>query len=1082
MADASFSQSSFLGGEWSKTMQGRFDRTDYRTAMNVCLNAIPLDTGAWTRRPGTMQAGTTRGGLPGRVMSFAFQENNPYTLELTGGHARFFNGANLVTTNDSQVVTSISTANPALVTLPATATWATGDQVFFSRVTVATPLLLNRLFIWTSVSGTTGTLTDAITGATIDGSTLGTPGAGVMINRVLDLPSPFIGSDWSSVRGVQAETDMLLLHGSYPPSLLAATSAPSPLKYATFSLANVQILDGPYLDPPTTGALLTPSAESGLINVVVSFPAWSSTTVYKTGDFVVYSSVTYQSLVDQNLNYEPDTSTAQWLVVNSSIAIGPNGFTATDIGRHIRLASEPPLWLVGTTYPAGAAVEYNNAYYTALVGSNTGNVPGTDLVHWQLNPTAIAWTWGRITALLNMIAANPSGSGNIGTLTSNGGLTAAFDGVADKAVAACAFNSQTKSLISFNTSTLTDYVGKSFSSGLQIASATLYPSTDAGIGSVGINEYVTDMNFGCTVNLRAKSTLPANSSDGTLLGTETFPTAFIPGPSHGLQTPAFTTPVSIISNDPVTAWKYVWFEIITTWRAPSGQNTNATLQNAVSQMQLFSPAGSSSAGCTVEVLGQALPATTAIRTWRLGLYSGTVGWPTCGVYHGGRVWLAGSVGNRIDGSQANPNLATGLSFAPTEVDGTVTDDSGIDYTFNAEDVNTIFWMKSGPQGISCGTEAGEFLVQATTLNAPITPTSIDARKVTKIGCANIEPRGTEHTVVFVQKFLRKIVEYFSDVFSGKFTAPDLSLPAKHLAERQYMEIAYQQELTPIVWARMGDGSLTGITYKRDSLMTSQGPTFAGHHQHVLGSGRVVESLTLGPSTDGTLDTLTMVTNDPLTSIRHVELLTNIFQETAAPASAWFVDDAIVPLATQNIIMGGQSSCLLSGLWSLVGKKVTAVIGGLDCGDYTVNASGQISVPYGGDPAGLFTQAFSAAATNWVVGFTYTSQGQIVRPMTPQESGARNGPALGKKRKVNAFAALVVNTAGLYFGTSFSKLNIANFRSPGGNPFASNALYSGVYWNTLQDDYSFDGMICWQSTRPYPATIAAIEGFIHTQDK
>src|SRR5262249_9574331 len=147
-------------------------------------------------------------------------------------------------------------------------------------------------------------------------------------------------------------------------------------------------------------------------------------------------------------------------------------------------------------------------------------------------------------------------------------------------------------------------------------------------------------------------------------------------------------------------------------------------------------------------------------------------------YHEGRLWLSGAVANRLDSSAAGgvTKDVNGLRIdcTPTAVDGTVTDANAISYTFNTKDVNPIFWMEPDQQGIICGTKGGEWLVQATSINSPLTPTNIQAHRVTKIGCANIEPRRTEHTVVFVQKFQRKVIEYFADVFSGKFTAPNLS--------------------------------------------------------------------------------------------------------------------------------------------------------------------------------------------------------------------------------------------------------------------------------------------------------------------
>src|SRR5262249_55787233 len=152
------------------------------------------------------------------------------------------------------------------------------------------------------------------------------------------------------------------------------------------------------------------------------------------------------------------------------------------------------------------------------------------------------------------------------------------------------------------------------------------------------------------------------------------------------------------------------------------------------------------------------------------------------------------------------------------------------------------------------------------------------------------------TTVFVQRYLRKIVEFFPDVFSGKFTAPNLSKDAKQLTIGNIQEIAYQQELAPVIWARVNNG-LIGTTYRRDTLMTSSGPTMNGWHEHTLGSGRQVESIVVGSSVSGTLDALMAVTNDPNVNVRFVEVLSPILDEGATFAQAQYLDAAVVPTST-----------------------------------------------------------------------------------------------------------------------------------------------------------------------------------------
>ena len=86
MGTASFSQNSFLGGEWSPQMQGRFDRPDYRTGMNLCLNIIPIEEGAAPRRSGTRLGGVTRSGNYGVLREYNVDQEQPYDLELTAGN------------------------------------------------------------------------------------------------------------------------------------------------------------------------------------------------------------------------------------------------------------------------------------------------------------------------------------------------------------------------------------------------------------------------------------------------------------------------------------------------------------------------------------------------------------------------------------------------------------------------------------------------------------------------------------------------------------------------------------------------------------------------------------------------------------------------------------------------------------------------------------------------------------------------------------------------------------------------------------------------------------------------------------
>jgi hypothetical protein len=551
MADASFAQTDFSGGEISKFVQGRLESPSYRKSLNVCLNALPTDTGQWVRRPGFQFAQTTRNGLTAKLTKFDFQQNAPYNMEFTDGFVRFFTGPSLVMSNDSQVIVSISAANPAKVATTTAHGWTSGNQFMFSGLGSTCAPLQNRQFVGTVTSATELTLTDPITGATINGATLAdfVAGAGT-ISRILEIATPYLIGSWSTVRSVQAERSAILLQGTFKPRVLAATPPVGPT-FATFALSAADLLDGPYNDP-IPSSIITSSGLTGNVSLTFSFVAYDATVSYAIGDFVTSVGIGYQSLTAANQNHLPAANPANWKVVLGGAIVGPNGFVATDIGRSIRLLSEPSLWDPAATYSLNQVVAFNGTYWNATGAIGVGIQPGVSLL-WAIAPAGARWTWGQITSVSAAGLINPAlaGSVNFGSLTQGGGVNSAFDGVTSKT-----FNSSAALQVSFTGGSISfdEYVGKNYSgaSAQIIDSATVFGSTDIGLAfgvyADGTGHFVANPPSSIILNLRGKHTVPGAGNDGTLLGTS--------GPI-----PNTSGSITIQSTDKVTAWEYVWVEI-----------------------------------------------------------------------------------------------------------------------------------------------------------------------------------------------------------------------------------------------------------------------------------------------------------------------------------------------------------------------------------------------------------------------------------------------------------------------------------------------------------------------------------------
>lgn len=729
MGNASFVQSSFLGGEWSPLAQGRVADPAYKHAMNVCLNGYPVEPGAWTRRQGFRYLAHTRGGAPAVLRDFDFTTTQPYQLEFTAGFVRFFAGLSLVTTQDTLVLDGITSATPGVVysadTIPAD--WANGDTVIFAinSEPCTASLLCGRQFVIAALDTTNRhfTMLDAVTDAAIDGSGLWTAPSGTSddtLRKVFELATPYTVDELDALRTVQDETTILVLHRAHQPRAISEGDGnPNP-----FQVAAQDFVDGPWLDINDTTTTLTTSGVSGSITVTAS-----STTGINDGD----------------------------------------GFQTTDIGRLIRIQGAPAAWNSGVTYAKNVKVTgSDNNIYTSIAGGNINHDPTTDnsSTYWQISAETVDWTWLKITARAN------------------------------------------------------------------------------------------------------------------------------------------TTHV------------------------------------------------------TATVMGDNLPAVVVTTVWRLGLFSDTTGWPSCGAYHEGRLWLSGIVGNRVDASKSNDHF----NFSPTAPDGTVADDNAIAATFNSKEVNAIFWMITTEDGLICGTQGGEWRVKASSLDDPISPSTIQARRVSTYGCANVDPVNAGRNV-FVQRDTRKVLAH-EQVAVSKYSADNLTKYSDHLVTDGIAEIKWQQEPSLLLWSRTTTGGLVGAVFNRG---TDQADDINGWFEVEIGSDRSVISISAGPSYDGLSDALYAVTNqtdddEPDFGVHWVEYLMPRFDPAVEDWSAFFVDGGANPCCAQikSVANGdGFDGLRIYGLWHLNGKTISPVVGGLDLGDRAV-AGGFCDIAFSTDPDGKFTLAFLTA--------------------------------------------------------------------------------------------------------------------------
>lgn len=458
---------------------------------------------------------------------------------------------------------------------------------------------------------------------------------------------------------------------------------------------------------------------------------------------------------------------------------------------------------------------------------------------------------------------------------------------------------------------------------------------------------------------------------------------------------------------------------------------------------------------TVTVLST-LVNTNAKSSWRMGIWSDTTGYPTCGVFHEDRLWLGGAAvyPQRVDGSR------TGLygNFSPSATNGTVADDNAVAFTMNSNDVNNLNWLASTDKGLAAGTERGEWLLRPSSLGEAMTPTNVGGKPTTYYGSESIEPVKAGKATLFVQRAARKLRELVYVFEVDGFKAPDMTVLAEHITESGLTRLAYLDQPHTMLFGPRADGTLCAFTYERDQNVV-------GWSRHELGGQSdedgvlipVVEDVISTADPDGTADELYMIVQ------RYVNGAERRYVEIMAPM--WeFGDDQedAVHLDCSWTTVNSPATDTVTGLWHLEGETVSVYVDGATHPDVTVT-NGKITLGYAGS----------------VITLGYAFNSDLVT--LPPEGGAEEGTAQGKTKRIVRLGMWLLDTLGVKYGRDTDHLSEVIFRTWGDLLGQPPALFTGVKRLRFEGDYDRLAQVTVRCDGPFPATLMALMPQVETAD-
>ena len=384
--------------------------------------------------------------------------------------------------------------------------------------------------------------------------------------------------------------------------------------------------------------------------------------------------------------------------------------------------------------------------------------------------------------------------------------------------------------------------------------------------------------------------------------------------------------------------------------------------------------------------------------------------------------------------------------------GTGADDALI-YTIASNQVNAIRYL-SATRVLTIGTTGGEYVLTATS-DGPVTPTTTLIRKYSNYGSAAVEPVQVADVTLFVQRGGRKVREfrYVGDINVSAYQAPDITIVAEHITAGGLTAFAYQQEPDGVIWAIRADGTLLGVTYRREEEVVAW-------HKHVIGgtfSGgqAIVESIATLPSDTGE-DELYMIVKRTINGVtkRYVEFM-RPFNFGGVTTGAYFVDC--------GLRYSGTATTTLSGLYHLPGETVAVLANGSSHPDRTVSGGG-VSLAY--------------SSTTAAVGYGYTSSMQTMRI----EAGSADGTSQGKPKRIHAITLRLFETVGIEVGNSSAENDRIFFRDSSMPMNQAVPLFTGDKDIEFPGGYNDDDRLYVRQDQPLPMSVLALFPRMNTFDK
>lgn len=420
-----------------------------------------------------------------------------------------------------------------------------------------------------------------------------------------------------------------------------------------------------------------------------------------------------------------------------------------------------------------------------------------------------------------------------------------------------------------------------------------------------------------------------------------------------------------------------------------------------------------------------LGSTTASNQWSEGLWSAYRGFPSCTVFHQGRLWWAGK--NQIVGSVSDAYT----SFNDTDP----TDSSAISQQIGSGPVDTVNWMLSLIR-LEMGAQMTEFACMSDQLDSPLTPANFNLKAPSTQGSAPVQAKKIDFEGIFVQRSGCRLFNLTYNIYTQQYIAQELTSYAPEVGLPSIVRMDVQRQPDTRIHCVRSDGIVALMIYDKIEEV----------------------SCFVKVQTDGIIEDV-VVFPGQVEDVVYYSVNRTINGEQVRFLEKWSLESdnrggVLSKNMDAHLIYQGSATTTISGLSYLEGQTVCIWGDGIDQGTAVVTG-GSITLPI--------------AVSNAVVGLPYDAS-FISSKLAYFGS---DGTGLTIRKKVNHLGLVLAysHCNGLQFGTDSSHLlNLPSTYK--GQAVAANTIFQQFDDMPIPFDGNFDTdtRLYLQAQSPLPVTV------------